>query len=162
MIKNLHSFKIVFSLFGALINLVVTNTTFSSETNLIPFLVDSVNPLEYNQKVISQRNHIRGRRVADQKRRINGKFVLWFKDRPHAYYQRILQDDAPVVATKIELPSELIFYDLFPELRKVARSDYETRRYNDRMRFIDYDRHQTILGETIYEETTGRYLDPDE
>lgn len=135
--------------------------SFSKDRELVPFLVESVNPLEYNQKVISQRNHIRGRRVADQKRRIKGKFVKWFTERPHAYYQRVLKEDAPVVATKIELPNELVFYDLFPELRAVARNDYENRRYNDRMRFIDYDRHQTILGETVFEETTRRYIDPE-
>lgn len=139
----------------------ISSDGFTKDRELVPFLVESINPLEYNQKVIAQRNHIRGRRVADQKRRIKGKFIKWFTDRPHAYYQRVLKEDAPVVATKIELPNELVFYDLFPELRAVARDDYEKRRYNDRMRFIDYDRHQTVLGETVYEETTRRYIDPD-
>ncbi len=144
--------------------MLVSFSAFSAKESrkLVPFLLKSENPLEYNGQVIAQRNLIRGRRVADQQRKIKGKFAAWFIDRPHAYYQRVLKEDAPVVVTATELPSELVFYDLFPELRKVARTDYENRRYNDRMRFIDYDRHQTIFGETVYEETTGRYLDPDD
>ena len=126
---------------------------------LVPFLLKSENPLDYNQQVIAQRNLIRGRRIVDQERKIKGKFARWFTQRPHAFYQRVLEADAPVVVTPTELPSEIIFYDLFPELRKVARIDYSTRRHNDRQRFIDYDRHQTIFGETVYEEITGRYLD---
>ena len=56
-----------------------------------------------------------------------------------------MEEDAPVVLTESDLPREIVFYDLFPELRKSSRDDYLARRYNDRMRFIDYDRHQTIL-----------------
>ena len=146
--------KLVLPLF-----LLINFDLLADSSGLTPFLIDSENPLDYNQKVISQRNKIRGRRLADQQRKIKGRFVSWFKQRPHAYYQRVLVEDAPIVTTKTELPDELVFYDLFPELRKVARDDYEVRRYNDRMRFIEYDRHQTVSGETVYEETTGRYLD---
>jgi hypothetical protein len=135
------------------------SSAYAVETKLTPFLLTSENPLKYNELVLAQRNLIRGRRLADQKRKIKGKFKSWFTQRPHAYYQRVLIEDAPVVVTALELPTELVFYDLFPDLRKLARVDYEKRRLNDRMRFIDYDRHQTILGETVYEQTTGRYLD---
>tara|TARA_B100000886_G_C20379042_1_gene473119 strand:+ start:542 stop:1003 length:462 start_codon:yes stop_codon:yes gene_type:complete len=153
-VKNVFIFLI-----GVFISL-QWHSLLAADSGLVPFLLDSTNPLDYNQKVLAQRNLIRGRRVADQQRKFKGKFVNWFSERPHAYYQRVLMEDAPIVATQVELPSELVFYDLFPELRKVARIDHENRRYNDRMRFIDYDRHQTIFGETIFEETTGRYLDP--
>ena len=151
---NLAKFIIFFVL--------LISSAWSKENQLTPFLIQSENILEYNKKVIAQRERIRDRRMVDQRRKFKGKFSSWIKDRPHAYYQRVLMDDAPIVLTPSELPDEVVFYDLFPELRKSARVDYEQRRYNDRMRFIDYDRHQTILGETVFEEMTGRYLDPDD
>lgn len=145
----------------ALFFLAFAMCAFGEESKLRPFLITSNNILDYNQEVISQRNLIANRRVQDHERKIKGPFVQWITDRPHAYYQRILMEDAPIVVTQNELPKEVVFYDLFPELRKSAREDYERHRYNDRMRFIDYDRHQTIFGETVYEETTRRYIDPD-
>lgn len=136
-----------------------SNAFADEKIELTTFLLNSENPLHYNQQVLEQRNLVRGRRILDQERKIKGKFVSWFTDRPHAYYQRVLKEDAPIVVTPTDLPSEIVFYDLFPELRKVARLDYANRRFNDRQRFIDYDRHQTVFGETVYEETTGRYID---
>ena len=136
--------------------------TFGNDTKLVPFLIKSKMLFDYNKQVVAQRNLIRDRRQEDQRRKFKGKFISWFKDRPHASYQRIMIEDAPVVVTTKELPDELVFYDLFPGLRKVSRVDYAQKREDDRMRFIDLDRHQIIDAETVFEETTGRYLDEDD
>ena len=145
----------------------ITTSAFGSQEivmkkiELVPFLAESENILDYNDAVVSQRAMIRNRRLFDQRRKFQRKYATWIKDRPHLAYQQKMEEDAPVVLTESDLPSEIVFYDLFPELRKSSRDDYIARRYNDRMRFIDYDRHQTVLGETVFEETTGRYLDDD-
>ena len=131
----------------------------SSDSKLVPFLMESENILEYNQAVIKQRSMIRNRRVRDQRRKFKGKYAEWIKQRPHAMYHRTMNQDAPIVLTDPELPNDIVFYDLFPELRRSSRVDYNNRRENDRLRFIDYDRHQTINGETVFEEMTRRYID---
>ena len=160
MIKSLFT-VIVF--FGFITSSAFGVTKNSEEKDkLIPFLAKSENILDYNDAVVSQRAMIRNRRLYDQRRKFQGKYATWIKDRPHLAYQQKMEEDAPVVLTESDLPSEIVFYDLFPELRKSSRDDYIARRYNDRMRFIDYDRHQTVLGETVYGETTGRYLDDDD
>ena len=49
--------------------------------------------------MIAQRNLIRGRRLADQREKLREICGMVF-DRPHAYYQRVLIEDAPVIVTK--------------------------------------------------------------
>lgn len=160
MMKLFFTGLIFFSLFSLCV--FGANKDDGSKDKLIPFLITSENILDYNDAVTSQRAMIRNRRLYDQRRKFKGKYVSWIKDRPHLAFQQKMEEDAPVVLTPSDIPSEIIFYDLFPELRQYSRDDYLARRYNDRMRFIDYDRHQTVLGETVFEEMTGRYLDEDD
>ena len=125
--------------------------------DLSPFMLESESIIELNRRIGKQRNAVASIRRIDQRRHREGRYKDWFKERPHAHYQKIMQHPAPIVKTD-PAPEEIMpFYAIKPQERRLSRKDWKDRRTRDRSRFYTHDRHMSTNGKTLYQILTGRY-----